>query len=807
MQSVSISPSRATAKTVQTRHLQLSVMGIVQGVGFRPFVYKLAKKHDLTGSVANTGQGVRIYISGSVADTSKFIDKLKTEPPPLARISEIQFTAVAEVKSIDDFIIIPSDEDEAGCTLISPDIATCKDCINDILSPVNNRFQYPFTNCTNCGPRMTIIRKIPYDRIHTSMAHFSMCQSCLEEYHNPSDRRFHAQPNACRVCGPVLSWHDDRGVKVTDINEECLKICGRALQKGDIVALKGLGGFHLAVDAASNGAVQRLREKKQRYAKPLAIMVADLAAAENVCLLNDRERELLQSRERPIVLVLKKQSCLSSKLSPFIREIGIMLAYTPLHHLLFAMEECPEVLVMTSGNLSGEPICIDNTEALEKLSDIADWFLLHNRDIVTRVDDSVVRIVRGRLQMIRRSRGYAPVPLPVKGYARSILACGAEQKNTFCLSRDDQFFLSQHIGDLKGPDNIEFFEESVGYMKSILDISPELSVCDLHPDYLSSRYAASLSSSCIKVQHHHAHAAAIMAEHNLSEGLAVIFDGAGLGDDATIWGGEIFHVHGSDYERVAYLTPFLQPGGDRAAREIWRMGLSFLASSDLDITDAAALPATLQEISLASCLGIAQIIKKNINTPVTSSVGRLFDAVASLLGIRQEVDFEGQAAMELETLAWTAYEDDDFIPDDDRYLATIMWYNGQYRLDSRPLLFWLLEDLKSGTSTPAIALSFHLWLVRSTHQALLQLVAKRYPTQNILLGGGCFQNRMLLEFLAEKLDKNGLNVYSGEQIPVNDGGIALGQACIAARQIENPAQKQNHTNQHGWRKLAGYNEL
>lgn len=793
MENVSANHLRATARTVETRHLQLNVMGVVQGVGFRPFVYRIAKKYDLTGSVENTGNGVKIYISGSEADTGKFLNKLKTEPPPLARISEIQIATVLEEKSTNDFTIAASNDDEAGCTLISPDIATCKDCINDILSPASHRFNYPFTNCTNCGPRMTIIRKIPYDRVHTSMVHFPMCPSCLKEYHTPSDRRFHAQPNACRVCGPLLSWHDDQGVKITARNGECLKSCARALRKGAIVALKGLGGFHLAVDAASNGAVQRLRKKKQHYAKPLAVMVADLAAAENVCLLNDRERELLLSRERAIVLVLKKESCLSGTLSPRIREVGIMLAYTPLHHLLFAMEGCPEVLVMTSGNLSGEPICTGNSEALEKLGGIADYFLLHNRDIVTKVDDSVIRIVRGRLQMIRRSRGYAPLPLTGNDYGKSILACGAEQKNTFCLSRDDQFFLSQHIGDLKGPDNIDFFEESVEYMKSILDVSFEQIVCDLHPDYLSSRYAASLSSDCIRVQHHHAHAAAIMAEHNLREGLAVIFDGAGIGDDATVWGGEILYVNDSGFERVAHLLPLLLPGGDLAAREIWRMGLAFLTSGGFDITDIAALPSTLWKIPAESRIGIAQIIKKKINTPVTSSVGRLFDAVASLLGIRQEADFEGQAAMELETLAWTAYEADDFMADTERYCPTITRDKGKYMLDFRPLLHWLLEDLQNEISTTAIALSFHLWLVKSTHEAILQLVAKQRSTKNILLGGGCFQNRMLLEFLAGKLEENGFKVYSGEQVPVNDGGISLGQAYIAGRQAENPLRCLNHT--------------
>ncbi len=793
MHNPSTNQLQRTASTSKTSHLHLNVTGIVQGVGFRPFVYKLARKLSLTGSVANTGDGVKIHISGSATAIDTFLDQLKADHPPLARIFEIQFITGQETKFPDDFTIVVSNDCGIKTTLISPDIATCEDCINDIFSPENHRFHYPFANCTNCGPRLTIIRGIPYDRPKTSMAVFPMCTSCMKEYHDPSDRRFHAQPNACSVCGPALSWHDNQGAEISDINEDCLKGCARALQKGAIVAIKGLGGFHLAVDAASNNAVQRLRENKHRYTKPLAVMVADLTTAERICQLNDKERELLLSKERPIVLVLKKPSSLSDKLSPHIREIGIMLAYTPLHHLLFDVDECPEVLVMTSGNLSGEPICTDNNEALHKLANIADYFLLHNRDIVIRVDDSVVRVVRGRLQMIRRSRGYAPIPLTVSGLKNSILACGAEQKNTFCLSRNEQLFLSQHIGDLKEPGNIDFFEKSLDYMKFILDVSPEQVACDLHPDYLSSRYAAGASLPCHKVQHHHAHAAAIMAEHDLTEGLAVIFDGAGLGDDTTVWGGEIFHVDGTHYERVGHLAPLMLPGGDRATHEIWRMGLAFLAAGGVDISKLSALPSTLQDIPAESLLGLAMMMEKKINTPLTSSMGRLFDAVSSLLGVRQEVDFEGQAAMELETLAWTAYESKESMSTGDRYTGTIVWESRQWLLDLRPLLLWLLADLKSGTPVADIALFFHLWLVRSTDKALLQLFGKRHPTQNIILGGGCFQNRMLLEFLAERLEKNGFNVYTGEQVPVNDGGVSLGQAYITLRQTDTLVQRANHT--------------
>ncbi|BCO09450.1 carbamoyltransferase HypF [Desulfolithobacter dissulfuricans] len=765
--------------TPETRHLKISVQGIVQGVGFRPFVYNLAKKLALTGSVANTGQGVEIFISGPCRKTDRFLDLLKTEPPPLARISDIQVSDATQSPQADDFTIVPSADGSTKTTLISPDIATCTDCINDIFSSGNRRYHYPFTNCTNCGPRMTIIRHIPYDRTNTSMACFPMCPSCDGEYHDPTDRRFHAQPNACPRCGPVLSWHDRQGNRLCQDNKESLIHCASALAEGHIVVIKGLGGFHLAVDAASDESVRKLREKKNRYGKPLAVMAADLEKAGQVVFLGEEERELLSSQERPIVLAVKKENTLSPELAPGIRELGVMLPYTPLHHLLFTTPGCPQVLVMTSANLSDEPICTGNREALARLSGIADFFLFHNRDIVTRVDDSVARVVLGRKRMIRRSRGYVPVPLAIEGAERAILGCGAEQKNTFCLSRNGQAFVSQHIGDLKGPENMVFFEESIEYFRQVLEICPTEVACDLHGDYLSSRYAATLGLPLQRIQHHHAHAAAIMAEHDLDRGLAVIYDGAGLGDDATVWGGEILHVQGCRYERLAHLAHLALPGGDRATREIWRMGLSLLAGAGLDITRDSTLPGSLAAIPTGIRRTVATMMQKKINTPATSSVGRLFDAVASLLGIRQDVAFEGQAAMELETLAWSGWETTGPETASGRYSATITKKNNRLMLDYRPLVHWILEDLGREVPGPAIALSFHLWLVRST-LALLDHLSSRCSTSTILLGGGCFQNVLLLEMMTTGLEENGFRVFSGEQIPVNDGGIALGQVFITA---------------------------
>jgi hydrogenase maturation protein HypF len=761
------------------RHVKINVRGVVQGVGFRPFVFNLATRLTLVGSVANTGKGVEIFISGPADAVERFLLKLETEPPVLAHISDLEIVPAQKQTTATDFTIVASEDKGRGSTLISPDIATCEDCLHDIFSPDNRRFHYPFTNCTNCGPRMTIIKRIPYDRPHTSMAVFPMCPACESEYTDPADRRFHAQPNACPQCGPKISWHDCGGKKLSQGNEQCLHLCARALKEGKIVAVKGLGGFHLAVNAYSDKAVHRLREKKHRYGKPLAVMAVDLAAAEKIGHIDARERQLLLSKERPIVLVRKKHDILSDELSPGIRELGIMLPYTPLHHLLFAMPGCPDVLVMTSGNLSDEPICTGNRDALDKLGPIADFFLLHNRDIVTRVDDSVVRVAAGKTRMIRRSRGYVPMPITVKKHNGTLLACGAELKNTFCLTRPGESFVSQHIGDLKGPENMVFFEESIHYMQDVLEITPERIACDLHPDYLSSHYAACRDLPCIEVQHHYAHTGAIMAEHDLSAGIAVIFDGAGLGSDGTVWGGEFFYANGANFQRVAHLKPFSLPGGDRATREIWRLGLALLTGCGWNIEDTAALPEPLQNISRQARIALWSMIKKKINSPQSSSVGRLFDGVASLLGIRGEVSFEGQAAMELEALAWKAYEEGASAADaDNRYNALITTRKGMIQIDFRPFVQRLHRDLHNGVPVPMLALAFHQWLIRSTAEAV-QLLARRHKTTVVLLGGGCFQNRMLLEFLADRLEEKGLNVYSGEQIPVNDGGLALGQAYIA----------------------------
>ncbi len=758
--------------------LSVRVQGVVQGVGFRPFVANLAESLGLTGRVANTGAGVEIVVCGPEERTARFLEILRRQPPPLARIHSMRVTAGPR-RPFDRFTIADSDPAGDRTTLVPPDIATCDQCLADIFSPGNRRHHYPFTNCTGCGPRLTIIHRLPYDRPATSMASFAMCPACRREYHDPADRRFHAQPTACPACGPSLSWHDRQGRPlVAQDDGRCLAECALALEQGAIVAIKGLGGFHLAVDAGSGEGVRRLRRRKRRPAKPLAVMAADLSVVEEIALLADPERALLRSRECPIVLVRRRKSGPGALLAPGIGELGVMLPYTPLHHLLFARPGCPPLLVMTSGNPAGEPICTGNREGLHRLAGIADFFLLHDRGIVTRVDDSIVRWAAGRCRMIRRARGYVPLPLVVEGLAGSLLACGAELKNTFALSRDGQIFAGQHIGDLRGPDNLRFFRDSVHRLQELLSIRPQGVVCDLHPDYLSSRYAAGLDLPCTRVQHHHAHAAAVMAEHNLGEGLAVVYDGAGLGPDNTVWGGEFLHVRGPDHVRLGHLAHLPLPGGDRAAREIWRMGLAILAAAGMDITDSALLPPALQDIPPVRRRNMARLIGKGLNTPPTSSVGRLFDAVCSLVGIRQQVSYEGQAAMELEFLARQAL-DGDAPADGGRYDVGLAGQGDAVVLDFRPMLHGILADMERGIGRAAMALSFHDWLVRST-ATLVRELGRRTGLRTVLLGGGCFQNRLLLEGLTERLEKTGFRVYSGEQVPVNDGGISVGQIWVAA---------------------------
>jgi hydrogenase maturation protein HypF len=765
--------------------VRITVHGIVQGVGFRPFVYRLAHAEQVNGTVANTVEGVIIELVGLPIQLESFINSLKDKAPPVSRITSLKIedgSLQTDNSSPTSFTILASDPNGRANTQIAPDIALCPDCLAELNDPADRRFCYPFINCTNCGPRFTIVEKVPYDRPNTSMKLFPLCGRCRKEYEDPLDRRFHAQPNACPACGPSLSWHDRTGEQPVSENLSCIAAAVQALAAGKIVAIRGLGGFHLAVDALAEQAIALLRQRKQRREKPLAIMVRDIAAVRQFCLLSDREAEILLSPQHPIVLLPKKNSAaVAANLAPGIAEIGVMLPYTPVHHLLLNHAGAPAALVMTSGNLSNEPICIGNQEALERLKDIADFFLLHNREIITRMDDSVVRVMAGKARLLRRSRGYAPVPLQFTSPCADILACGAEMKNSFCLVRSNEAFISQHIGELTSSEGMDFFVESVDHLCRILDTDPPNTACDLHPDYLSSRYgqqrAVKMGRQPVSVQHHHAHAAAVMAEHGLDEPvLAAILDGSGYSVDGTMYGGEIFLADRHGFTRHGHLLEIMLPGGDRAAREPWRMGLSLLHSrlGNVNVEDAI-FAAGIGSIDDNKAAMVGEMMEKGINVPLTSSCGRLFDGVAALLGTRLFTDYEGQAAMELEHLAATAVSG--FHPPQQCYQPSLIRSNRKWVIDSRPLTGWIIQDLRNRTAINGIALCFHNWLISSVSRLLIRL-GKELAVNRVVLGGGSFQNKLLLEGVFQQLTEQNMQVYSGEQVPVNDGGIAVGQAYI-----------------------------
>ncbi len=762
--------------------VEIEIHGIVQGVGFRPNVFRLAKRYGIVGTVKNTGEGVIIQAQGRNDKLRAFEKAVQGEAPPLARITEFITRPLAHRLECTSFSIDSSRSGSEKTALVSPDVSLCVDCLRELLDPSDRRYLYPFINCTNCGPRYSIIRSIPYDRPSTSMRPFVMCSSCDREYHDPMDRRFHAQPNACWECGPRLFWHDARGEEIPV--EDPIEHAVEALAQGKVVAMKGLGGFHLAVDACSDQAVALLRERKGRPHKPLAIMVKDLEAAGRFACLGELEKELLTSRERPIVLLQKRRgSGLSEGIAPNIAQVGIMLPYTPVHHLLFHHRDCPDALVMTSGNLSGYPLCKDNHEAVEKLKGIADYFLFYNRDIVTRVDDSVAMVVAGRPRLIRRSRGLTPSPVQLPWQLPEVLACGPELKNTFCISRGKEAFLSQHIGDMQGIENLDFFEKTVEHLKALLEVQPEVVACDLHPDYLTTRYARKLPLPLVQVQHHLAHAAAVMAEHGVDRpAIALVLDGTGYGLDGTVWGGEILLVDPGNWNlrRLARLRPMPLPGGDAAAREPWRMALSALWTAfGLCGLGEGNLPSSLLEIEESRREVLSQMIKTGVNTPMTSSCGRLFDAVAALLGVRFYATYEAQAAMEIVTLALEACSGDNDLETSglEARLLQVPGSPDLLELDWTPLVREIVGGLGKGVPPSLIALGFHQQLVGLLCTGVWHF-CQTSGIKTVVLGGGCMQNPLLLEGLIREFTRLGLEVHSAETIPANDGGISLGQAVI-----------------------------
>jgi hydrogenase maturation protein HypF len=763
------------AKVETVELARISVRGVVQGVGFRPFVFQLATKYSLKGWVCNTSEDVKIEVQGDSRDLEHFVSELQYDAPPLARIENVTVTH-HPAADYTKFEIRRSVAEEGKYQLVSPDIATCQPCLKEVFTPEDRRYHYPFTNCTNCGPRFTIIEDIPYDRPKTTMRSFTMCSDCQAEYDNPLDRRFHAQPNACPKCGPRLELLDAKGnhIEATDV----IAAASQLLKQGKIMAIKGLGGFLLACDATSKKAVQMLRRRKRRPFKPLAIMVADIDEAKKYCRVSEAEEKLLMSSQSPIVLLpWKLESIVCRAVAPNLKYLGVMLPYTPMHHLLLRESRLP--LVMTSGNISEEPICKDNDEAVRRLSGIADYFLVHNRDIYARYDDSVTIVERGDVQLTRRARGYAPFPAHLTFKAKQVLGCGAEEKNTFCLTRDNYAFISQHIGDMENMETMEHFENTLALYKKLFRIEPEIIAYDLHPEYLSTKYALELGSQSshlklVPVQHHHAHIVSCMADNKIeSPVIGVALDGTGYGSDGRIWGGEFLVADYKGFKRLGHLEYLPLPGGAAAIKKPYRTAIGYLTK----LLGEDSLNPKLAFLKLVDAVEI-EVIKRQLqaglNSPLNSSMGRLFDAVSALTGIRSEIDYEGQAAVELEM---AAYDGIDEVGDKD-YPYSIIESDGINIIQLKGLFSAIVEDLFQGVSKATISAKFHNTVANMIFD-MCRLIAKKTGINQVALSGGVFQNRLLFRKVVPLIESAGFSVLVHKQVPCNDGGISLGQAVIA----------------------------
>ena len=826
------------------KRVRVNINGIVQGVGFRPLVYRYAKRGNLAGWVSNTSEGVVIEVEGNSEKVDDFLKSLKSFPPPQAKITRLS-TSLIPPQNDKQFEILPSIVHSQVKTQISPDIATCPECLEELLEPGNRRYFYPFLNCTNCGPRFTIIKDIPYDRNKTTMEKFMMCSQCQEEYQDPLNRRFHAQPNACPECGPQVTLVQSDEVVASEVSRlslrakrsnleiatssalggllamtpnpktqssgvRAIKETVKLLKKGKIVAIKGLGGFHLACDALNEEAVRNLRQRKYRENKPFALMARDLEIAKKFCQVSPEEEELLLSVKRPVVLLKKKTQIVADsrrRLSQIVEQVapnnkylGFMLPYTPLHYLLFyelrtTNYESLSVLVMTSGNICEEPIAYENEEAVSRLSTIADYFLFHNRDIYTRCDDSVTRIFlpMKREMLIRRSRGYAPSPLTVPLiFKNEILACGAHLKNTFCLAKGNEVFISHHIGDLENLETLVALEKSVKHFKKLFAIEPAIIAHDLHPEYLSTKYAHRLRTMnsrlrTIPIQHHHAHIVSCLADNGVDNHkvIGVAFDGTGYGEDGNIWGGEFLIADYADFERKAHLKYLPLPGAEQAIKEPWRMAATYLYETygegflrlNLDFTS---------RLNKSRWAVLEKMIKRRINSPLTSSMGRLFDAVSSLLGLRDEITYEGQAAMELE-MAIKSVQSSKFKVKSYKY--GIEQEKKFFIIKPKEIIMGIVEDLKHSVPVGAISFKFHNTIVemivetcmkiRSDFNQNYKLRTMNSELNEVALSGGVFQNIFLLDRTFYRLIEEGFRVYSHHQVPTNDGGISLGQAVIA----------------------------
>ncbi len=748
---------------LSSRRIRLIIRGAVQGVGFRPFVYRLASELGLTGWVLNSAQGVFIEVEGAAETLQQFVQRVETDKPPRAFIQSLEQTVLDPV-GYTAFEIRHSEESGEKSVLILPDIATCPDCLREVFDPADRRYLYPFTNCTNCGPRYSIIESLPYDRPNTTMKAFAMCPKCREEYENPLDRRFHAQPNACPECGPHLELWDGEGVCLAK-HHDALFRAAEAIREGHIVAVKGLGGFHLVVDACHDAAVRRLRERKRREEKPFALMYPSLQMVKAHCVVDEAEERVLRSPESPIVLLRRKEAdSVAPSVAPNNPYLGVMLPYTPLHHLL--LRELGFPIVATSGNLSDEPICTDEHEALHRLAGIADLFLVHNRPIARHVDDSVVRVLLGRELVLRRARGYAPLPVLVKEPLPPLLAVGAHLKNTIALSVGRQVFLSQHIGDLETPQALQAFRHVIADVKELWGHQPQAVACDMHPDYLSTQAAHGMGLPVRPVQHHVAHILSCMAENEVEPPLlGVSWDGTGYGTDGTIWGGEFLIIREQGWERFAHLRPFRLPGGDRAIKEPRRCALGVL----YEMLGDDAFELLEQVFTEGERRLLRQSLRQGVNAPITTSAGRLFDAVASLTGLRQVVNFEGQAAMELEFLTHDVHTDE-------TYPFSLCEGTPPHMLDWSPTIQAVLQDIQEGVSPSLIAARFHNTLVE-----MMVVVARAAGIDRVALSGGCFQNAYLTGRAVRRLGEEGFRPYWHQRVPPNDGGIALGQMVGAAR--------------------------
>ncbi|MCP4754844.1 MAG: carbamoyltransferase HypF [Proteobacteria bacterium] len=747
----------------QTQRLRIAIRGAVQGVGFRPFVYRLANEAKLPGWVINSSQGVFVEVEGTRERLDGFLRRIESEKPSHSYIQSFE-ASYLDPLGYEGFEIKKSTDSGRKIALVLPDIATCPDCLKEVLDPKDRRFNYPFTNCTNCGPRYSIIEALPYDRPHTAMKRFVMCRRCLEEYNDPENRRFHAQPNACPECGPRLSAWDEKGSILAEGHDALLQTV-ESLKKGKITAVKGLGGFHLLVDASNENAVEACQKKKRRNEKPLAVMMSSLEKIRSECLVDSVEERLLLSSESPIVLLQRREgsavSGIAENVAPNNPTLGVMLPYTPLHHLLMGCIDFP--VVATSGNLSDEPICIDEREALKRLGKIADFYLVHDRPIVRHVDDSLVRVMMGREMMLRRARGYAPLPITLKNQNRVLLSVGAHQKNSIALQIGTNAIVSQHIGDLETAEALGAFQKSIDSLKELYDAEPEKVICDPHPDYLSTEYAKNLKLPLQEVQHHYAHVASCMAENHLDgPALGVAWDGTGFGTDGTIWGGEFLLVDDRSFARIMSFRPFRLPGASRAVKEPRRTALGLLyevfGSKLFDFDELLPLK-TFDQMELKI---VEQVLRTGFNSPLTTSAGRLFDGVSALIGLSQIVSFEGQGAMELEFAI-------DRTDCEEYYPFTISHF-----IDWVPMIKNILEDLRSGTGIGRIAVRFH-----NTLAEIIVQVTHKIGVQKVVLSGGCFQNRYLIERSVRRLETEGFRPYWHQRLPPNDGGICLGQLAAA----------------------------